>query len=44
LSAAPGNARPEVRDKADVVTKAFGGHGAVRELVELILSGNTPPH
>ena len=44
LSAAPGNARPEVRDKADVVTKAFGGHGAVRELIDLILSGNTPPH
>jgi len=44
LSAAPANARPEVRDKADVVTKAFGGHGAVRELVDLILSGNTPPH
>ena len=44
LSAAPGNARPEARDKADVVTKAFGGNGAVRELIDLILSGNTPPH
>jgi 3-deoxy-D-manno-octulosonate 8-phosphate phosphatase (KDO 8-P phosphatase) len=44
LSAAPANARPEARDKADVVTKAFGGHGAVRELVDLILSGTTPLH
>src|SRR3954463_13524997 len=38
-SAAPGNARPAVREKADVVTQAFGGDGAVRELVDLVLAG-----
>jgi 3-deoxy-D-manno-octulosonate 8-phosphate phosphatase (KDO 8-P phosphatase) len=38
LSAAPGNARPAAREKADVVTQAHGGEGAVRELVDLILS------
>ncbi len=39
LSAAPGDARPAARSKADVVTQAFGGNGAVRELVDLVLSG-----
>ena len=39
MSAAPCNARPEAREKADVVTRASGGEGAVRELVDLILSG-----
>ena len=39
MSAAPCNARPEAREKADVVTQASGGDGAVRELVDLILSG-----
>ena len=34
---APENARPEVKARADVVTRAAGGHGAVRELVEHIL-------
>jgi len=35
--ACPADARPEVRDRADVVTDARGGHGAVRELAERIL-------
>lgn len=35
--AAPRDAVPEVRRIADVVTKAGGGKGAVRELAELIL-------
>lgn len=34
---APQNARPEVKARADVVTRAAGGGGAVRELVEHIL-------
>jgi 3-deoxy-D-manno-octulosonate 8-phosphate phosphatase (KDO 8-P phosphatase) len=39
LSAAPANARPKVREAAKIVTEAPGGNGAVRELVDLILSG-----
>jgi len=35
--AAPANAVPEVRARADLVTRASGGAGAVRELVEAIL-------
>ena len=42
LAAAPANAQPEVREKADVVTQAAGGNGAVRELVDLVLSGHAP--
>jgi len=38
LSAAPPNARPEVRKAVDYVTRAAGGEGAVRELIELILA------
>ena len=34
---APANARAEVREQADLVTQASGGHGAVRELCEAIL-------
>ena len=37
LSAAVANATPEVRRAADYRTKAAGGEGAARELVELIL-------
>lgn len=37
VSAAPADARKEVRDSADIITRASGGRGAVRELVELIL-------
>ncbi|MEW6074148.1 MAG: hypothetical protein AB1726_16330 [Planctomycetota bacterium] len=35
--ACPADARPEVRARADIVTAARGGAGAVRELAELIL-------
>lgn len=35
--AAPGDARAEVRSRADFVTNATGGRGAVREFAELIL-------
>ena len=37
LAVAPANAVPEVRALVDVVTRAAGGAGAVRECVELIL-------
>ncbi len=37
LAVAVGNATPEVRRAADYRTKAPGGKGAVREVVELIL-------
>jgi 3-deoxy-D-manno-octulosonate 8-phosphate phosphatase (KDO 8-P phosphatase) len=35
--AAPANARPEIRERADLVTESSGGRGAVRELCERIL-------
>jgi 3-deoxy-D-manno-octulosonate 8-phosphate phosphatase (KDO 8-P phosphatase) len=44
LSAAPADARPPALRKADVVTQAGGGNGAVRELVDLILSGSGNPY
>jgi 3-deoxy-D-manno-octulosonate 8-phosphate phosphatase (KDO 8-P phosphatase) len=37
LAVATANARPEVKAEAHVVTKASGGEGAVREVVELLL-------
>ena len=37
FSAAPRNARSEVRKSVDYVTKAAGGDGAVRELIDLII-------
>ncbi len=37
FSAAPANARPEVKPLVHVVTGARGGEGAVREVIELIL-------
>lgn len=45
LFAAPANARPEVRARADVLTRASGGRGAVRELCERVLDamGLTDP-
>jgi 3-deoxy-D-manno-octulosonate 8-phosphate phosphatase (KDO 8-P phosphatase) len=42
LSAAPANARAAALRKADLVTRANGGNGAVRELVDLILAGELP--
>jgi len=38
LSACPSDALPEIQKIADLVTEKSGGHGAVRELVNLILS------
>ena len=38
LSATVADAPVDVRSRVDYVTRARGGHGAVRELVELILS------
>ena len=37
LAACPADAVAEARREADLVTKAPGGHGAARELLELIL-------
>jgi 3-deoxy-D-manno-octulosonate 8-phosphate phosphatase (KDO 8-P phosphatase) len=37
LFVAPANARPEVRERAGLVTRSSGGAGAVRELAERIL-------
>jgi 3-deoxy-D-manno-octulosonate 8-phosphate phosphatase (KDO 8-P phosphatase) len=37
LSIAPANARPEVKRCAMHTTQSAGGHGAVREVIELIL-------
>jgi 3-deoxy-D-manno-octulosonate 8-phosphate phosphatase (KDO 8-P phosphatase) len=37
LAIATGNARPEVKRSAHLVTQAEGGRGAIREVVELIL-------
>jgi 3-deoxy-D-manno-octulosonate 8-phosphate phosphatase (KDO 8-P phosphatase) len=38
LFVAPADARPEVRARAGLVTRAGGGHGAVRELAERLLA------
>lgn len=37
LGVAPADADPAARAEADFVTKAIGGHGVVREMVDLIL-------
>jgi len=37
VGAAVADARDEVKREADLVTRAFGGKGAVREVVEIIL-------
>ena len=37
LSAAPADAVPDVRARVDWLSQAPGGHGAVRELIELVL-------
>jgi len=41
LPAAPADAQPAIREKCRFVTKAKGGNGAVRELIEMILSETT---
>ena len=42
MAVAPADARPLALRKADVVTLAAGGNGAVRELVDLLLSRQVP--
>ncbi len=42
LAAAPADAHPAALRKADIVTRARAGNGAVRELMDLILSGQAP--
>lgn len=37
LACAPADAAPEARASCQLVTRATGGHGAVREIVELLL-------
>ena len=37
FSAAPANARPEIKNIVHLVTTACGGEGAVREVVEFVL-------
>jgi|SRR5271156_296384 len=41
LAAAPADARPVVRMRADYVTSRRGGNGAVRELLDAILAAKT---
>ena len=38
LSAAPTNARPAVLEKCQFITRAGGGNGAVRELIDHLLA------
>lgn len=38
LSACPADARPSVREHCQVVTKLAGGNGAVREIVDMLLT------
>ena len=38
FSAAPADAQPPVRARVDLVTEARGGNGAVREMIEAVLS------
>jgi 3-deoxy-D-manno-octulosonate 8-phosphate phosphatase (KDO 8-P phosphatase) len=41
LAVAPANAQPAVKDAAAIVLERSGGRGAVRQLVEMILSART---
>ena len=42
LSVAPSNAQPQVLSAVTLVLKRSGGHGAVRELAEMILASRKP--
>ena len=42
LAAAPANAQPSVRAKCHFISTATGGNGAVRELIEMLLSETAP--
>jgi len=44
LSVAPSNAQPQVKSAVTLVLERSGGHGAVRELVEMILAARRPPN
>jgi 3-deoxy-D-manno-octulosonate 8-phosphate phosphatase (KDO 8-P phosphatase) len=44
LSAAPADARPEVREAVHFVTRAGGGRGAVRELCDLLAAARGLGH
>jgi 3-deoxy-D-manno-octulosonate 8-phosphate phosphatase (KDO 8-P phosphatase) len=41
FSAAPRNARDEVKLEVDYVTKVDGGNGAVREVIDMIIAQQT---
>lgn len=43
LAVAPPNAQADVLPAADIVTRAAGGHGAVREILDLILASKALP-
>jgi N-acylneuraminate cytidylyltransferase len=40
---APADAQPDARRRADIVLSQAGGHGAVRELCDLLLKNSAPP-
>jgi 3-deoxy-D-manno-octulosonate 8-phosphate phosphatase (KDO 8-P phosphatase) len=40
LAAAPADACPEAREAAHFVTRAAGGQGAVREVIDLVLQAS----
>jgi 3-deoxy-D-manno-octulosonate 8-phosphate phosphatase (KDO 8-P phosphatase) len=42
LAVAPANAQPSVKAAAGLVLERSGGHGAVRQLVEMILAARPP--
>jgi len=44
VSVAVADARPEVRQEADVITLARGGRGAIREVAEMILEAHGEWH
>lgn len=41
LSVAPPNAHASVLERADIITKHEGGHGAVRELLDMLLESKS---
>lgn len=42
FSVAPADAHMATRSAADLVTRSTGGHGAVREFIDLVLAGGLP--
>jgi 3-deoxy-D-manno-octulosonate 8-phosphate phosphatase (KDO 8-P phosphatase) len=41
FAAVPGDAHPKVKSEADYVAQATGGHGAVREILDYVMAGET---